>query len=95
MVFIHSDNARDFDMTTRVWTTKYMKSTVLPALVAAGYLECWQNGCTEVVDPDTRECHMKAMPKNGASFIVTYDARLLDESADREYPNGLERNILI
>ena len=73
-------------MTTRVWTTEYLKGTVLPALTAAGYPRCSQNGCIEVLDPENGECHMKAMPTYGENFLVRYDARLLDENADREYP---------
>ena len=76
-------------MTTRIWTTKYMKRTVVPALTAAGYLAPTVDGCTKVLDPENGECHMVAIPKDGASFIVTYDARLLDENAAREYPNGI------
>jgi hypothetical protein len=76
-------------MTTRVWTTKYVRRTVVPALTAAGYLTPTVDDCIKVLDPDTGECHMRAMPKGGAGFIVTYDARLLDENADREYPNGI------
>jgi hypothetical protein len=79
-------------MTTRIWKTYYLDQDVIPAMKAAGYLiENRPAGMTKVIDPDNGECHMRAMAKDeaGEFQIVTYDARLLDENAPREYPTGL------
>tara|TARA_R110000737_G_C14324154_1_gene440224 strand:+ start:115 stop:381 length:267 start_codon:yes stop_codon:yes gene_type:complete len=85
-------------MTTRFWKSAYVKNEVLPAVKAAGY-DVTRPWPIEVLDPETREIHMRIMenpwsPSDGGKngrWVVMYDEKLLDENAPREYPTGLRR----
>ena len=76
-------------MTTKIWKKRYLTKQVIPALLDAGY-EIDDGKVVGFMDESDQaaECHMRFIP-TGSSYIVTYDARLFDDTTSREYPNGL------
>jgi len=77
-------------MTSRIWTTSELLETI-EAVEAAGYTVWSTGGNRKVYDADTNEVFLIAVQKDTSSktWLVRYDAKLFDESAEREYPNGM------